>query len=630
MMSVDELQLLAKELRGKIYDAVSTNGGHLASNLGVVELTLALHYVYQFGPNPTGPDRLLFDVGHQCYAHKMLTGRAGDFDKLRKKGHVSGFPNPTESDYDLFAVGHAGTAISTAVGIARADGDAGLKNHVVAVVGDASIVNGLAMEGLNGAGTLRRQMLIILNDNGMSISKPQGAFSQYLERVRVSTTYEEFKRFSEKLVHSLPTGLSHAVEQAWDAFCGGVKGAMWHGQVFEALGIKYMGPVEGHDLPGLINFLAEIKHVDRPVILHVKTVKGQGYEVAATEPTKFHSPSAFVTNGCRVELKASTGKSWTTAFADAMIDLAREDDRVYALTAAMPDGTGLSKFEGVHPERYIDTGICESHLVAMAAGMAKRGVRPFAAIYSTFAQRAFDQIWQEVVLNGLPVAFCMDRAGFVGDDGAVHHGFCDQAFLRPMPGIVLGAPSDEAELRRALRMQLELGTASAIRYPRDTVPARNYEDTVSPKLRDQATTSWHPGTSRVLRDGKDVTILAYGALASEALAAAEELASDDIDVEVIDARFCKPLDAQMLERVVVEGHTVVTLEDHALQNGFGTAVLEHCVTHGLPTARILRLGIPDRLVAHATRREQLAEVGLDAAGIARAIRATLRDAVDAY
>jgi 1-deoxy-D-xylulose-5-phosphate synthase len=598
--------------------------------LGVVELTLALHYVYQFGPNPTGPDRLLFDVGHQCYAHKMLTGRAGDFDKLRKKGHVSGFPNPTESDYDLFAVGHAGTAISTAVGIARADGDAGLKNHVVAVVGDASIVNGLAMEGLNGAGTLRRQMLIILNDNGMSISKPQGAFSQYLERVRVSTTYEEFKRFSEKLVHSLPTGLSHAVEQAWDAFCGGVKGAMWHGQVFEALGIKYMGPVEGHDLPGLINFLAEIKHVDRPVILHVKTVKGQGYEVAATEPTKFHSPSAFVTNGCRVELKASTGKSWTTAFADAMIDLAREDDRVYALTAAMPDGTGLSKFEGVHPERYIDTGICESHLVAMAAGMAKRGVRPFAAIYSTFAQRAFDQIWQEVVLNGLPVAFCMDRAGFVGDDGAVHHGFCDQAFLRPMPGIVLGAPSDEAELRRALRMQLELGTASAIRYPRDTVPARNYEDTVSPKLRDQATTSWHPGTSRVLRDGKDVTILAYGALASEALAAAEELASDDIDVEVIDARFCKPLDAQMLERVVVEGHTVVTLEDHALQNGFGTAVLEHCVTHGLPTARILRLGIPDRLVAHATRREQLAEVGLDAAGIARAIRATLRDAVDAY
>jgi 1-deoxy-D-xylulose-5-phosphate synthase len=630
MMSVDELQLLAKELRGKIYDAVSTNGGHLASNLGVVELTLALHYVYQFGPNPTGPDRLLFDVGHQCYAHKMLTGRAGDFDKLRKKGHVSGFPNPNESDYDLFAVGHAGTAISTAVGIARADGDAGLKNHVVAVVGDASIVNGLAMEGLNGAGTLKRQMLIILNDNGMSISKPQGAFSQYLERVRVSTTYEEFKRFSEKLVHSLPTGLSHAVEQAWDAFCGGVKGAMWHGQVFEALGIKYMGPVEGHDLPGLINFLAEIKHVDRPVILHVKTVKGQGYEVAATEPTKFHSPSAFVTNGCRVELKASTGKSWTTAFADAMIDLAREDDRVYALTAAMPDGTGLSKFEGVHPERYIDTGICESHLVAMAAGMAKRGVRPFAAIYSTFAQRAFDQIWQEVVLNGLPVAFCMDRAGFVGDDGAVHHGFCDQAFLRPMPGIVLGAPSDEAELRRALRMQLELGTASAIRYPRDTVPARNYEDTVSPKLRDQATTSWHPGTSRVLRDGKDVTILAYGALASEALAAAEELASDDIDVEVIDARFCKPLDAQMLERVVVEGHTVVTLEDHALQNGFGTAVLEHCVTHGLPTARILRLGIPDRLVAHATRREQLAEVGLDAAGIARAIRATLRDAVDAY
>ena len=334
-LDIDQLKQLAGDLRARIFQSVSANGGHLASNLGVVELTLALHYVYDFGAYPTGPDRLLFDVGHQCYPHKMLTGRAGDFSMLRKKGHVSGFPSPDESPFDLFAVGHAGTAISTGVGLARADAALGRKSHVVAVVGDASIVNGLAFEGLNNAGTLDRQMLIILNDNGMSISQPQGAFSEYLERVRVSTTYEEFKRFSEKIVHKLPTGVGHAIEHAWDAFCASLKSAMWHGQMFEALGIKYMGPIDGHDLPGLINFLSEIKHVDRPVLLHVKTRKGQGYEICTTDPTKMHSPAAFTVNGCRVEMKSS-GKSWTTAFADALIDLAKDDPRVFALTAAMP------------------------------------------------------------------------------------------------------------------------------------------------------------------------------------------------------------------------------------------------------------------------------------------------------
>src|SRR3982751_4638098 len=368
-LSVAELSDLAKEMRDRIFSAVSRNGGHLASNLGVVELTIALHYVYDFGPFPAGPDRLLFDVGHQCYPHKMLTGRAGQFERLRKKGSVGGFPSPEESPYDLFAVGHAGTAISTAVGMARADAALGRNNHVVAVVGDASIVNGLALEGLNGAGTLKRQLLIVLNDNGMSISKPQGAFSQYLERVSVSTTYEEFKRFSEKLVNRLPKGVSSVIEHAWDSICSGVKGAMWAGQMFEAMGIKYMGPIDGHDLPGLINFLAEIKHVNKPVLLHVKTRKGHGYEITCNEPTKFHSPAAFrvegsplVQNGCRVEINKGSGKSWTTAFADAMIALAQSDKRVVALTAAMPDGTGLSKLETEIPDRYFDTGICESHL----------------------------------------------------------------------------------------------------------------------------------------------------------------------------------------------------------------------------------------------------------------------------
>lgn len=630
-LSMEELSQLVPQMRERIFSAVSRNGGHLASNLGVVELTLALHSVYDFGPYPQGADRLLFDVGHQCYPHKMLTGRAALFERLRKKGSVSGFPNPEESAYDLFAVGHAGTAISTAVGLARADQLAGRNSHVVAVVGDASIANGLAFEGLNNAGTLKRQLLIILNDNGMSISKPQGAFSQYLERVRVSTTYDEFKKVGQSVVHKLPSGVGHTIEAMWHAFRDGVKGVMWPNQMFEALGIKYMGPIDGHDLPGLINFLAEIKHVQAPVLLHVKTRKGHGYEVAASEPTKMHSPSAFTVktelNGCRVELKKGPGKTWTTAFADAAIAAARSDPRVVALTAAMPDGTGLAKFEQIHPQRYLDTGICESHLVAMAAGMCKGGQRPIAAIYSTFLQRAFDQIWQEVVLNHLPVVFCLDRAGYVGDDGAVHHGFCDLSFLRPLSGMVLMAPSDEAELNRALRFALSLDTASAIRYPRDNVPACNFEEVVDPSLRGLAKQEWQLGMSRTLREGDDATIVSYGALTENALLAAEQLAEEGLSVEVVDARFCKPLDGQMLARVLKPHHAVLTLEDHALQNGFGSAVAEHAVSHALPTLWLSRLGMPDRLVPHMTRHEQLAEAGLDVAGIVRAVHDAVRRAL---
>lgn len=627
-LSMEELTALAAEIRESVVQSVSKNGGHLASNLGVAELTLALHYVYDFGPYPTGPDSLLFDVGHQCYAHKMLTGRAGMFPTLRKKGSVSGFPNPDESPYDLFAVGHAGTAISTAVGLARAGDLMHKEGNVVAVVGDASIVNGLAFEGLNNAGTLKRQLLIVLNDNGMSISQPQGAFSQYLERIRVSTTYGEAKRLAEKFVGRLPPTVGHTVEQVWRHVTDGVKSALWPGKIFETLGIKYFGLLDGHDLPGLIDMLAEIKHVQAPVILHVKTVKGNGYEIASAEPTKFHSPSAFQVNGCRAEIIKGPGKSWTTAFADAMIALAKRDHRVVALTAAMPDGTGLSKFEKEFPGRYLDTGICESHLTAMAAGMAKGGMRPFAAIYSTFLQRAFDQVWQEVALNQLPVCFCMDRAGFVGDDGAVHHGFMDQAFLRPLPGIVLMAPSDEAELNRAVRLALSFETVSAIRYPRDNVPALNFEEGIDPSLRAAAGQEWQVARSRVLRDGSDATVIVYGALAESAMAAAAALTEDSLDIEIIDARFCKPLDAEMLARVLRPGHPVLTLEDHSIQNGFGSAVIGHAVAHGLPAQNITVLGMPDRLIAHATRKQQLTEVGLDPAGIAQSIRAAVQQSVE--
>ncbi len=630
-LEIPQLEQLAAEMRKRIFDAVQTNGGHLASNLGVVELTLALHYCYDFGPHPVGPDRLLFDVGHQCYPHKMLTGRAGQFATLRRRGSIGGFPMPDESPFDLFAVGHAGTAISTAVGMARGDLHQGLKNHVVAMVGDASIVNGVSLEGLNNAGTLKRQLLIILNDNGMSISDPQGAFSEYLERIRVSTTYDQFKKISEKFVRHMPGAVGRSMEDAWDSIRGAVKGAMWHGGLFENFGVKYMGPIDGHDLPGLVNFLAEIKHVDRPVVLHVKTVKGKGYEAAMSEPTRLHSPGAFSVEGgegpeligCRIEINKASGKSWTAAFADASIKLATDNPNVVALTAAMPDGTGLSKFGKVFPDRYFDTGICESHLVDMAAGMAKSGLRPVAAIYSTFMQRAFDQVWQEVILNNMPVVFAMDRAGFVGDDGAVHHGFMDQAFLRPMPGIVLMAPTDEADLNRMLQFAVTLDVAAAIRYPRDNVPAQDFELSIDPTLRDAAS-ELAMGKSRTLRKGRDLTVVVYGALAQSVMQVADELqASDGIEVEVIDARFCKPLDGSMLRRVIRAGHPVLTVEDHALQNGFGAAVAEFAMENRLPTTNLTRLGHPDRLIGHAKRSEQLAEVGLDCAGLVRSIRSAV-------
>jgi 1-deoxy-D-xylulose-5-phosphate synthase len=634
-LPIEDLEMLAGEIRQRIFSSVSKNGGHLASNLGVVELTLALHYVYDFGPHPRGRDKLLFDVGHQCYPHKMLTGRAPKFETLRNKGSLSGFPTPEESAYDLFAVGHAGTAISTAVGIARGDQVQKKESNVVAMIGDASIVNGLAFEGLNNAGTLKRQLLLILNDNGMSISQPQGAVSEYLERVRVSTTYEQFKHYCEKVVRStLPTSVGNTIESAWESFTRSLKGAMWTGApLFEAMGIKYMGPIDGHDLHGLINFLAEIKHVDKPVLLHVKTTKGKGYEPTIKDPTRLHSPGAFNIEGgdgpelvgCRIDIKSSGGKSWTTAFADACIALARDDPKVMALTAAMPDGTGLSKFEKALPKQYLDTGICESHLVAMAAGMAKTGLKPIAAIYSTFIQRAFDQIWQEVILNKQPVVFAMDRAGFVGDDGAVHHGFMDQSFLRPMPDITLMAPSDERDLNRMLKLALSLDRCSALRYPRDTVPATDF---VAIDEANDAELS--VGKSRTLRAGEDATIIVYGAMAEIALRVAEELAGDGIELEVVDARFCKPLDEAMLRRTLREGHPVLTLEDHVIAGGFGAAVIEFAHAHGLPTSALTRLGHADGvLYEHAKRADQLKMAGIDVAGVERAVRTAVEKVASA-
>ncbi len=388
-LSLDQLNILAQEIRETIMTTVGTNGGHLAPNLGTVEISLAIHVVFDLPK-----DRLLWDVGHQCYTHKLVTGRYANFSSLRKKNGVSGFPDPAEGPYDLFSVGHAGTAISTAVGMARADAQLGRDTSVVALVGDASIVNGLAFEGLNNAGTLKRQMLVILNDNSMSISEPQGAFANYLEHLRVTSTYDEVKKRAQELLDRIPYG--QKISDVGFHIKQGIKNTIAPGHIFEDLGLKYFGPVDGHDLPGLVEKLQELKHLHAPAVLHIKTIKGKGYEWACDDPTTFHSPKPFRVEGCRVVMNQSSGRSWTSAFADAMVNLARKNDRVVGITAAMPDGTGMIKLKPVFPDRYFDTGICEGHATAMAAGMTKGGLRPIVAVYSTFLQRAFDQVFQEV------------------------------------------------------------------------------------------------------------------------------------------------------------------------------------------------------------------------------------------
>lgn len=624
-MSIAELEALALEIRQAIIAQVQKTGGHLAPNLGVVELTIALHRVFDFGH-----DRLLFDVGHQCYPHKLLTGRFPLLDKLRTREGMSGFPEPLESPFDLFRVGHAGTGISTAVGMARGDllnGEAydartnPSGRSIVTLIGDASIVNGVAMEGLNNAGTLNRQFLVVLNDNGMSISKPQGAIAGYFDRVRVSHTYADFKKSAHDFLRRIPGGsmLEEAYHRAGEATKALISEDSW----FEKFGLVTAGPIDGHDLPTLIEFLTEVRDIHRPVLLHVKTIKGRGLDVAESDATKFHSPRPFsVTraeaNACRIEMPSS-GRSFTTAFGEALVELMKRDERVVACTAAMPDGTGVALPLAQFPDRTWDVGICESHAMDMMAGLAKCGHKPFFAVYSTFLQRAFDQAFQEVALQGLPVRICLDRAGLVGGDGAVHHGFCDVALLRTLPGGAIMAAIDEPSLKAALDFMLTYDEGfSVVRYPRDSV---------SDRLLTQPCPAFELGKARCLTPELDVTrggqpdaiVLGFGTPAIAALQAAETL-QGEYRVAVYDARYAKPLDDAVIVAALRTGRPVLTVEDHAMIGGFGAAVVERASELRLDASRVTRLGIPDHWILQNGRSKQLAEVGIDAAGIARSIR----------
>ncbi len=603
------LHELAEEIRSHIIATVSRRGGHLASNLGVTELTIALHSVFDFRT-----DRLCWDVGHQCYPHKLLTGRKERFETLRQADGISGFPAPSESPYDPFATGHAGSAISTAVGLALAEQAAGRDNKVVAVVGDASIVNGLSFEGLNNAGTLDRQLLIILNDNSMAIDRTRGALAAALDRIRSTHTYADLKASTRSLLRHLPGG--EGIAEAIHHLKEGMRTALHGEKFFEPLGLTYFGPVDGHNIRDLSWILRRLGRIDKPCILHVHTEKGRGCEYAVEDPCRFHSPSAWTMEDGKAVFPDRKRASWTHAFADCLADLADADPRIVALTAAMPDGTGLARFRTRHPDRCLDVGISESHAVACAAGLAKGGRKPVVAIYSTFLQRAFDQVFHEACLQGLGVVFCMDRAGLVGSDGAVHHGIYDISYLRPLPGMVLAAPADAVELRALLQFALASGSPVAIRYPRDDIPA----DLPGP------CPGFQLGRSRLLRQGADGTILCYGTTCQPALAAARILQRErDLDLAVVNARFAKPLDTEAICQALQSG-PVLTVEDHAAIGGFGSAVLELAAANRLDTSAVDVLGVGDAFVPHAARQQQLVDQQICPGGIADRMARLIQDA----
>jgi 1-deoxy-D-xylulose-5-phosphate synthase len=620
-LTAAERRELCAEIRAFLLESVQRTGGHLGSNLGVVELTVALHTVFDFRR-----DRLVWDVSHQGYVHKLLTGRGPRFPSLRQTGGLCGFTDPRESSYDLFHTGHAGTSISLGLGLALATAHEAERPHVVSVIGDASLGAGVAFEALNHAGAHGARMLVVLNDNEWSISKSVGALARYLTRIRSARVVQRAQQEIHGLLQSIPL-IGDKVEHAIDQVREVLRHSIVQGHVFEELGVTYVGPVDGHDVNYLVENLERVRQLDGVVLLHTLTQKGKGHPKALSHPERVHAAKGEVpkpklaVDGGKLELarRPPGGPAFTKAFGDALLALAERDLRVHAITAGMPSGTGLSEFAERFPTRFHDVGICEQHAVAMAAGMAKGGLRPVAAIYSTFLQRAYDQVFQEVALQALPVVFCLDRAGLVGQDGPTHNGVFDLAYLRTLPNFVLCAPRDASDQRRMLEMALRHdGGPVALRWPRDECPRD--EVIPAPERREMK-----PGLAEVLRDGEDLCLWVYGALVRQALEAADELLARGVRVGVVDARFAKPLDEELLGVHLRRYRHLLTIEEHQRAGGIGAAVLE--VASRLPDARarVRMLGVPDRFIEHmSSRDEQLAEVGLDGPGIAKNVVNVLR------
>ena len=610
-LSVEQLEQLADEMRHFITHSVSQTGGHLASNLGVVETTIAMHRAFDFTK-----DRLLWDVGHQCYAHKILTGRRDDFAKLRQEDGLSGFPSPAESDYDVFSVGHAGTSISTALGMALGAQHRKSDEKIVALVGDASIVNGLSFEALNNLGLAKRQLLVVLNDNSMAIDVTQGAMAKFLSKVRLSHTYEDIRNTTNRILEHLPV-VGKRMEEAVENFKRTLRMANTPSRLFESMNIPYFGPVDGHDIGSLVDLFNGLSHLNTPAILHVYTRKGKGYDPADDNPCKYHSTGPFEVHGSSDSTPSKT-RSFTAAFSDAITELGEKDDRVIAITAAMPDGTGLIKFREKFPDRYYDVGIAESVAVDIAAGLAKQDLRPMVCIYSTFLQRSMDQIFQEAALQNLSVTFCIDRAGLVGNDGPTHHGMYDLGYLRMLPNLTIAAPADEQELKAALALAATGEGPFAIRYPRDTVP-------VLP----ENNTPYALGQSATVREGdSDYAIVTVGPILKEAIDAAKQLEQEGLSVSVVNARFVKPIDPAILD-LFEQGKTVIFAEDHATAGGFGSAVIEKAlaiatekqsqILHNSIGKAVL-LGGPDSFVPAANRSRQLEWLHISADQIAETVK----------
>jgi len=604
-LSAEQLRQVADELRAETVDAVSTTGGHLGASLGVVELTVALHAVFD-----TPRDRLIWDVGHQCYPHKILTGRRDRIRTLRAPGGLSGFTRRSESEYDPFGAAHSSTSISAGLGMAVAAELQGRPRHVIAVIGDGAMSAGMAYEAMNNAGAMHARLVVVLNDNDMSIAPPVGAMSAYLSRLLSSNSYLNLRELASKMAKRFPRGVERTARRAEEY----ARGILTGGTLFEELGFYYVGPIDGHNMDHLLPVLRNVRDADEagPILVHAITQKGRGYAPAEASGDKYHAVSKFnVVTG--EQMKPPPGPpSYTRVFADALVAEAEADPRIVAITAAMPSGTGLDRFAKRFPERCFDVGIAEQHAVTFAAGMASEGMRPFCAIYSTFLQRAYDQVVHDVAIQRLPVRFALDRAGLVGADGATHAGSFDLAFLGCLPGLVLMAPSDEVELVHMVATAAAIDDApSAVRYPRGegsglALPARGVPVPI--------------GRGRVLREGGTVAILALGPRLADALRAADELAARGLPATVVDARFAKPLDTALIEQLARHHEVLVTLEDGSA-GGFGAAVMQHLAWQGLLDGglKLRPMTLPDRFIDHNTPAGQLIDAGLTAKDVVKTV-----------
>lgn len=607
-LSDAQLEQLAQEMRDELVRVLSIRPAHFASNLGVVELALALHLTFDFRK-----DRLIWDTGHQIYPHKLITGRYGRFETIRTRGGLMGYPNPHESDYDLFMTGHAGCSVSCALGLKVGDDlvHAEDNRHSVAVIGDGAFPSGIVFEAMNNAGWLKKNLLVILNDNEMSICPRVGSLAQALDRARLTGFYQGSKRQVRNLLSHVPL-VGGMATQAIGSVKEGLKALFTGGMLFEELGFRYVGPIDGHDLPTLRRWLRDVKDQQGPVLLHVLTKKGAGVPEACADPVTYHTPPVFEKVGPDrqiLALKKGGAKAYTDAVTAAIHQQMQADEKVCVITAAMCQGNKLEKVREDFPTRFFDVGICESHAVGFAAGLAKAGAKPIVDVYSTFLQRSFDQIFQEVALQNLPVAFTLDRAGLTGPDGPTHHGTYDTAYLRMFPNFVIMAPGDESDVSPMLKLALSRGGPTSMRYPKAGL--EKIERAVAPL---------EVGQAEVIDWGDDVILIAYGTLLSACSKAAATLRGEGLSVGLVNARFVKPLDRATLGKAIEEASLVVTVEEGTLEGGFGSAVLEAANEMGLDARKVLRLGLPDRFVEHAERAELLTDLGLDSAGICRSVR----------